>query len=92
MKFQHDGRLDRTVRHLTSEWGWPGAVFLFFGLLALAIGPSLEWLDYRGFPDDYERVTALGFAAFGLVWIFASAAYYRITARRKRSSRNPWAM
>lgn len=82
MKIKRDGLLDRTVRLLTSEWGWPGAVFLLGGLLAFAITPSVQWLDYRGIPDDVEQVVALGVAVFGLVWLLAAAVFYRGHPRR----------
>jgi hypothetical protein len=84
---KNEGLLDRTVRHLMSEWGWPGSVFLLGGLLAFVVGLSTQWLDYKGVPNDYEQATALGVAAFGLAWILAAAAYYRVTGRSSRSSK-----
>jgi hypothetical protein len=84
MRIRNDGLLDRLVRHLGSEWGWPGVVFLGGGLLAFVIGPSIEWLDYRGVPDDLEQAVALGVAAFGFVWILAAAGYYRLRPSRRR--------
>ena len=81
------GALDRTVRHLMSEWGWPGAALFLGGLLMFLIGESVGWRDLRAVPNDVERMTALGVALVGLVWILISAAYYRISRGNRRGAR-----
>jgi 4-amino-4-deoxy-L-arabinose transferase-like glycosyltransferase len=81
------GVLDRTVRLLVSDWGWPGAVLVLGGVLCFLLIPSTQWLDYRGVPDDMERFSALGVAVVGLVWILGAAAYARVHERDRRGSR-----
>lgn len=87
MKINDDGLLNRAVRLLTSEWGWPGAVLLLGGLVAFAITPSVQWLDYRGIPDNTEEAVALGIAVLALAWLVAVASFYRGRPRRGSLSR-----
>ena len=89
MRIRNDGLMDRLVRLLSSEWGWPGFVLLGGGLLAFAVGPSIEWLDIEGVADDLEQGVALAVAVFGFAWILAAAVYYRLRPRRHRSGRHP---
>ena len=69
-----------------SDWGWPGAVLVLGGLFGFLLIPSTQWLDYRGVPDDMERLSALGVAVVGLIWIVAAAAYARVQPRDRRGS------
>ena len=77
VKIKRDGLLDRTVRLLTSEWGWPGVVLLVGGVVWFALIPSVQWLDYRGIPDSTEKAVALGVAMFGFAWLLAVALLQR---------------
>ncbi len=66
-----------------SEWGWPGAALLLGGLVAFALIPSVQWLDYRGVPDSTEQAVALGVAVLGLAWLLAVALFRRGSLSRR---------
>ena len=87
MRIRSRGVLDRTVRLLVSDWGWPGVVLVTGGLLSFLLVPSTQWLDYRGVSDEMERLSALGVAVVGLFWILRAAAYARIHDRDRRDPR-----